>query len=143
MIASSVRWTFWPSLAATVLILALGRPLLWLFGPSFVAGYPLMFILAVGLLARASIGPAERLLNMLGEQRVCMAVYATAFATNLGLCLLLAPRLGTVGAAIATALRARRRVDAALPRHPAPPGLSHLCVGTAGRALKLAQDLKS
>ena len=103
MVASSVRWTFWPSLVATVVILALGRPFLWLFGPSFVAAYPLMFILAVGLLARASIGPAERLLNMLGEQRACMAVYATAFATNLGLCVLLAPRLGTVGAAIATA----------------------------------------
>ena len=37
--------------------------------PDFVAGYPLMFILAIGLIARAAVGPAERLLNMLGEQR--------------------------------------------------------------------------
>ena len=39
--------------------------------PQFTDGYHLMFILAVGLLARAAIGPIERLLNMLGEQRVC------------------------------------------------------------------------
>ena len=30
-----------------------------------------MFILAAGLLARAAVGPVERLLNMLGEQRAC------------------------------------------------------------------------
>ena len=45
--ASTVRWTFWPSLAAMALILALGKPILWLFGPDFAAGYPLMFILAI------------------------------------------------------------------------------------------------
>ena len=31
--ASTIRWIFWPSLAATLLILALGKPMLWLFGP--------------------------------------------------------------------------------------------------------------
>ena len=50
-------------------ILALGKPILWLFGPSFDDGYPLMFILAIALIARAAVGPAERVLNMLGEQR--------------------------------------------------------------------------
>jgi O-antigen/teichoic acid export membrane protein len=101
-LADAIRWTFWPSLAATVLILALGRPFLWLFGPNFVDGYLLMFILAVGLLSRAAVGPVERLLNMLGEQRACAMVYAIAFTTNLGLCVLLIPRFGALGAAIAT-----------------------------------------
>ena len=102
-VAASVRWTFWPSLAAAVVVLALGRPLLWLFGPSFVDGYPLMFVLAAGLLARSAVGPAERLLNMLGEQRACAAVYAAAFAINLVLCIVLIPRIGVYGAAVATA----------------------------------------
>src|ERR1700728_3394919 len=31
-VAHAIKWTFWPSLAATVLLLALGKPLLWLFG---------------------------------------------------------------------------------------------------------------
>jgi O-antigen/teichoic acid export membrane protein len=101
-LADAIRWTFWPSLAATVLILALGKPFLWLFGPQFVDGYALMFILAVGLLSRAAVGPVERLLNMLGEQRACALVYAFAFAVNLGLCTLLIPRFGATGAAIAT-----------------------------------------
>ena len=31
-LAQSIRWTFWPSLAATALLLAFGKPILWLFG---------------------------------------------------------------------------------------------------------------
>lgn len=101
-VAASIRWTFWPSLAATVIVLALGKPFLWLFGPGFVEGYPLMFVLAAGLLARSAVGPAERLLNMLGEQRICAVVYATAFTINISLCFALIPRLGVLGAALAT-----------------------------------------
>ncbi|MFL6796041.1 MAG: polysaccharide biosynthesis C-terminal domain-containing protein [Xanthobacteraceae bacterium] len=103
-IAQSIKWTFWPSLAATAVLLAFGQPILGLFGPSFTDGYDLMFILAAGLLARAAIGPIERLLNMLGEQRACALVYAGAFAANLALCLVLIPRFGMAGAAAATAI---------------------------------------
>ncbi len=102
-IAQSIKWTFWPSLAATALLLLFGRPMLSLFGAQFTDGYHLMFILAAGLLARSAIGPIERLLNMLGEQRVCALVYAGAFAINLGLCIILIPLFGMAGAAIATA----------------------------------------
>jgi O-antigen/teichoic acid export membrane protein len=100
-LADAIKWTFWPSLAATGAILALGKPFLSLFGPQFVDGYVLMFILAVGPLARATVGPVERLLNMVGEQRACAVVYASAFATNIALCLVLIPRFGVVGAAFA------------------------------------------
>ncbi len=100
-LAESIKWTFWPSLAATVLILALGKPFLWLFGPQFVDGYFLMFILAIGPLARATVGPVERLLNMVGEQRACAVVYAAAFLTNIALCVVLIPLFGVAGAAVA------------------------------------------
>jgi O-antigen/teichoic acid export membrane protein len=103
-LAHTIHLTFWPSLGAIVLILALGRPLLQLFGDSFVSGYYLMFIIAVGMLARASVGPAERLLNMLGERRACALVYAGSFSINLVLCILLIPRLGLAGAAVASAV---------------------------------------
>jgi len=105
-IAHIVRLTFWPSFAATVLILIGGVPLLWLFGRDFVSGYPLMFILAIGLLARAAVGPAERLLIMLDQYHACTVVYAVAFAVNAALCVLLIPHLGPIGAAasMATAL---------------------------------------
>ena len=90
-----------PRSAATVIILALGKPILWLFGPQFVDGYVLMFILAIGPLARATVGPVERLLNMVGEQRACAVVYASAFATNIVLCVVLIPLFGVAGAAVA------------------------------------------
>jgi len=100
--SETARWTFWPSLAACVLILIFGKPLLALFGAGFESGYIVMFILAIGLLARAAVGPAERLLNMLGDRRHCAIIYAIAFTINLGGCVLLIPRFGIEGAAIAT-----------------------------------------
>ena len=75
----SIRLTFWPSLVLILILLALGKPMLRLFGNDFVSGYYLMFIIAIGLLARAAVGPAERLLNMLGERRSCALVYAGSF----------------------------------------------------------------
>jgi O-antigen/teichoic acid export membrane protein len=103
-LAESIRWTFWPSLAATALILALGRPFLWLFGKGFVDGYPIMFVLAIGLLARAAVGPVERLLNMLGQQNLCATVYALSFVLNMIGCFILIPLIGTIGAAFATSI---------------------------------------
>ena len=100
----AIQWTFWPSLAATILLLALGKPLLWLFGPQFVVGYDIMFIAAVGLVVRSAIGPVERLLNMLGHQHICALAYALAFVLNLVLCLILVPRFGGHGAAAATSI---------------------------------------
>jgi O-antigen/teichoic acid export membrane protein len=102
-LAHAIRLTFWPSLGLIVVILAVGVPLLRLFGAEFVSGYAIMFIIAIGLLARAAVGPAERLLNMLGERRTCAYVYAASFAVNLGLCVVLVPRLGITGAAVASA----------------------------------------
>jgi O-antigen/teichoic acid export membrane protein len=103
-VSHAIKWTFWPSLVATMLLLALGKPLLWLFGPQFVTGYDIMFVAAIGLVVRSAIGPVERLLNMLGHQHVCALAYASAFAMNLVLCLALVPRFGGHGAAAATSI---------------------------------------
>jgi O-antigen/teichoic acid export membrane protein len=101
-VANCIRWTLWPSLAATGVVLIAGRPILWLFGHEFVSGYSLLFILSFGLLARAAVGPIDELINMLGEQKTCALVYAGAFAFNLVACLALIPRFGTMGAAVST-----------------------------------------
>ena len=102
-IREAVTWTFWPSLATAVAILALGRPLLALFGPQFEAGYPVMAILVAGLLTRAAMGPAEILLNMMGEQRAAAFVVTTAAVLSVGLNVILVPLYGLTGAATATA----------------------------------------
>jgi O-antigen/teichoic acid export membrane protein len=97
-----LRWTFLPSLAMAGVLVILGRPLLELFGEGFAAGYPALVILLLGLMARASIGPVEKLLTMLGQQSVCALVYALAFLANIGLNLVMVPHLGLTGAAVAT-----------------------------------------
>jgi O-antigen/teichoic acid export membrane protein len=103
-VRDAVHWTFWPSLAAAAALLALGVPLLWLFGPQFVEGYPVMLILVVGFLFRSSMGPAEFLLNMLGQQKLCAAVLVTTAVLNIALNFALVPAFGLLGAATATSV---------------------------------------
>jgi len=38
---------------------------------------------------------------VLGQQRICASIYLFAFVINLALCLILIPRMGSLGAAIA------------------------------------------
>jgi O-antigen/teichoic acid export membrane protein len=103
LVRESVRWTFYPSLVVTLGILALGIPLLAMFGRDFTEAYPLMFILAAGVLARAATGPSELILNMLGHQRACAMSLATAAIVSVSLNAVLIPVWGLTGAAIATA----------------------------------------
>ncbi len=103
-VRDAVHWTFWPSLAAALAILVLGKFLLYLFGPQFTAGYPIMFVLVAGFLGRAAMGPSEFLLNMLGEQKACAAVIMSTVVLNVLLQLFLVPKLGILGAATATAI---------------------------------------
>ncbi|TPI73101.1 lipopolysaccharide biosynthesis protein [Mesorhizobium sp. B2-8-9] len=100
----TVSWTFWPSLLMALMVLALGEPMLVLFGPEFTAGYPLLFLLVLGVVARAAVGPCESLLTMSGNQNICAAVYAMTLALNIGLNVILIPLFGLWGAAIATSL---------------------------------------
>ena len=103
-VRDTLHWTFWPSLALVLLIFVVGKQLLLLFGPAFGSGYPLLFILSAGLLVRASIGPAESLLTMAGQQRICAAIYTITFVINVVLNFVLIPRLGLAGAALATSI---------------------------------------
>jgi O-antigen/teichoic acid export membrane protein len=100
---ATANWTFWPSLAFSLLVLAFGKLLLALFGPGFDEGYPLLFVLLAGVVARAAVGPAESLLTMSGNQNVCAGVYALTLMLNVSLAMLLIPPLGLWGAACATA----------------------------------------
>lgn len=101
---ASTRWTFWPTLLLGTILLALGYPLLMLFGTGFTQGYPLLFVLIIGVIARASVGPAESLLNMSGKQNICALLYALTLTVNVVLNLILIPRFGLMGAAFSTAL---------------------------------------
>lgn len=100
----TVLWTFWPSVVMAVVVLVLGEPMLALFGAEFTSGYPLLFLLVLGVVARASVGPCESLLTMSGNQNICAAVFALTLVINIGLNVILLPPFGLWGAAAATAL---------------------------------------
>lgn len=100
----TVAWTFWPSLLMAAVVLLLGEPMLSLFGPAFSVGYPLLFPLVIGIVARASVGPCESLLTMSGNQNACAVVIALTLALNITLSIILIPRFGLWGAAFATAI---------------------------------------
>lgn len=104
LIVQATRWTFWPTVAFVIVLLGLGIPLLSLFGPAFVAAYPVMLITSIGILARAAAGPADYVLNMLGHQKECARAYVIAALACVAGNLALVPLLGVEGAAIATAL---------------------------------------
>jgi O-antigen/teichoic acid export membrane protein len=99
----ATRWAFWPSLAIGLLALVAGELLLSLFGPGFTAGYPLMAILFCGILAKAMVGPGEVLLSMAGRQKLCVLLYALTLTASILFYLVLIPRFGLAGAALATA----------------------------------------
>ncbi len=97
-------WTFLPSVAAGMGLLLIAPVLLSLFGKDFSAGFPLIAILLMGVLARASVGPVDALLNMSGNQKSCAVIYGATFAVNVGLNFFLIPRFGLMGAALGTSL---------------------------------------
>ncbi len=103
-VRDTVKWTFWPSLGMALLILLTGKLLLSLFGADFADGYPLLFILVIGIVTRAAIGPAESVLNMSGHQNVCAAIYGVTLLVNVTLNLTLIPKFGLYGAAWATTI---------------------------------------
>ncbi|WP_428672845.1 oligosaccharide flippase family protein [Roseibium sp.] len=95
-------WTFWPSVAAGAVLLLAAPLLLRLFGSDFTSGYELIAILMIGVLARASVGPADALLTMTGNQTSCAGIYAATFLLNVLFNLALIPQFGLAGAALAT-----------------------------------------
>lgn len=93
--------TFWPSFVGTAVVLALGQSLLTLFGTSFLDAYSLLFVFAVGHLAKAAAGPVQALLSVAGAQRQAVHILVATSLLALVLNLFLIPEFGTMGAALA------------------------------------------
>ena len=87
---------------AGILIVA-ADPVLTLFGEGFSVGRWALMILVLGQLVNAGMGPVGHLMNLTGHGRQSAVVYGTAAGVNVILNLLLIPRMGLEGAAVATA----------------------------------------
>ena len=103
-VTETSNWTFWLTVPAVAITLAAGYPLLRLFGPEFTAAYPVMALIALGYIARATVGPAADLLVVLGHQKVSLIVSAVGIWVNIAFTIVLYPIFGIAGVAAATAL---------------------------------------
>jgi len=81
-----------------------GEPLLRLFGAEFASAYQPLLILLIGQTVNAATGPVGYLMTMTGHQQPAAWRVGMSTALTLTLDLILIPRLGLEGAAMANAL---------------------------------------
>ena len=98
------KWLCYSGLLIFACIAIFRVELLHLFGKGFTSGSSILLVLAVGQLANAATGPTGMLLSMTGRQKWELANIISMVAFNFLLNLILIPRMGTIGAAIATAI---------------------------------------
>jgi O-antigen/teichoic acid export membrane protein len=92
------------SLPASIIILSGGKFILGLFGSAFTAGYSALVILTLGQLVNALSGSVGFLMTMTGQQKEAAKIVGTSAILNVLLNGFLIPRLGIIGAAVATSL---------------------------------------
>jgi O-antigen/teichoic acid export membrane protein len=104
LVSTIARWMFYPALFVTVGLFIFSEPLLSLFGSEFVVAKWSLLALSLGQLVNVGAGSVGYLLMMTGHHNHCAFVFACSALINVGLNLIGIPILGTLGAAIATAL---------------------------------------
>lgn len=103
LVRDQARWV----LGATALVGAgtiIAAPLLLgLFGSEFQESLPILTVLVIGSVGASLFGPGEDLLTMLGGEKLCAGITLAMLALGVGLCLVLVPWLGLIGASLAMA----------------------------------------
>jgi len=100
---TTTRWVFMIGFSCFLFLILFGKEMLQLFGENFVQAYPALIILSAGQLINAGVGSAGLSLIMTGYQRFVFITTVCANIINIVFNLILIPRLGITGAAIATA----------------------------------------
>ena len=103
-VARSTRTITLVSLPIALCFIFFGGLFLAIPGLEFAAARTTLTILSIGQLFNAATGTVAMLLNMTGHERDTALVVGMSAVANIALNLLLIPRLGLEGAAIATAL---------------------------------------
>lgn len=87
---------------ATLFLLVFGEWVLEQFGQEFIVGYSALLILLIGACAQALTGSVGYMLVMAGRQSQAAFIIGGGLVINVALNIILIPRYGIVGAAIAT-----------------------------------------
>lgn len=96
------RWVFTLTLPLFVLVVLLSRDILVIFGPQFTQASLALIILATAFFFNSCVGSCGAIILMAGWTRLVLANTFAVSALNFFLNLLLIPRFGILGAAIAT-----------------------------------------
>jgi O-antigen/teichoic acid export membrane protein len=100
----SARFSSLFAAAIALLLIIFGKSALRLFGVSFPEAYFALLILLAGGLVNSLTGSVGYLLVMTGRQKAALFILIGALAVSLSVNLLLIPRFGATGAAIASSL---------------------------------------
>ena len=103
IVTLATRGVFAFTAAAGAGLILLGPYLLGIFGKDFGMSYVPMVILIGGMMVNGMTGPAGFLMTMTKHQREASLILTVSALLNVVLNVLLIPRLGLVGAAVATA----------------------------------------
>lgn len=95
------RWVASAAAPIAVTVLVLRRELLSLYGPGFQQGATALAILAVGHLVNSTLGLSGWILVVGGRSRLLLANNVIVAVVNVGMGLLLIPRFGLLGTAVA------------------------------------------
>ncbi len=105
LFGTASRWSFSLTLPLFLVMAVSGQDVLNVFGAEFVAGWLPLVILAAAQLTRASPGGfSMHMLAMSGHQYLKLVGDILLAITNIGLNMLLIPRWGMMGAAVATGI---------------------------------------
>ena len=96
------RMGFVASILAALTLMGLGGWLLSWFGPAFTKGTPVLYVLLMGGVINAFTGIVSYFMTMTGRERHALVIYIVALSLSILFNLLLIPRYGAVGAAVAS-----------------------------------------
>jgi len=91
---------FAASVGFFVFFLVFGGAVMSLFGDNFVEAWPILIILAVGLLVEAAMGPSRTVMMMTGQERTYVIAFGVITVVGLALQALILPSAGLIGAAL-------------------------------------------
>jgi O-antigen/teichoic acid export membrane protein len=98
------KWIFTLSLPVFCLYALFAPGLLGIFGGEFATGANALKVLAIGQIVNAIVGPIGFILTMTGRQKLNLVNSILVAASNIALNILLIPRYGIMGVAMATTL---------------------------------------
>jgi O-antigen/teichoic acid export membrane protein len=98
------KWAFSLSLPALLLLIAFSQEVLGFFGSGFVVGAASLIVLSIGQLVNSVTGSLGLMINMSGRSKITLLNSTLHLLLQAGLCLLLIPKHGILGAALASAI---------------------------------------